>query len=120
MGVYLVGLGGFGAGARAGVPSAPPRRRRRGRKVPAPSCRGQRQRGDLVGRGVVDLAGEPGEALPVGRDGAPHRRGGRHRYSSWRGAGSGPIQRGGGRVWGAVATRGGDRWGDLREVGGVG
>jgi hypothetical protein len=84
MGVYLVGLGGIGAGARAGVPSAPSRRRWCGGYVDAPSCRGERRPRDLVGSGVVDLAGEPRQALPVGRDRAPHRRSGRHRCSSWR------------------------------------
>ena len=64
---YLVGLGGVGAR----VASPPPGRRRRRGVVPLTRWR---RRGDLVRRGVVDLAGEPGEALPVGRDRAPHLR----------------------------------------------
>jgi hypothetical protein len=79
---YLIRLGGVGAGA--GVPSPPPRRLQRERAVPAPRL--ARRRRNLVGRGLVDLAGEPGEALPVGRDGAPHRRVRRH--------GSGSLRRG--------------------------
>jgi hypothetical protein len=54
--------------SRTGVPSPPPRRRRRVRAVPAPH-RGHRCR-DLFGRSLVDLAGQPGETLLVGRDGS--------------------------------------------------